>query len=127
MQNEMSWKSFWISWLGLFTSFGTILCCALPSLLVTLGLGASVAGFVGVFPQVVWLSENKVIVFSISGILILISLIITHLNRNAPCPIDEKQRAACLMARKWSLRLGIFSAILWVTGFLFAFLLPLWL
>src|SRR5690554_6312437 len=105
--NEMSWKSFWISWLGLFTSFGTILCCALPSLLVTLGLGASMAGFVGAFPQVVWLSEHKGLVFGFSGVMIFVSLLITYLNQNAPCPIDERQRAACLIARKWSLRIGV--------------------
>jgi hypothetical protein len=28
-----------LSYLSLFTSFGTLLCCALPSLLVLLGLG----------------------------------------------------------------------------------------
>ena len=30
-----------LSYISLFTSFGTLLCCALPSLLVLLGLGAS--------------------------------------------------------------------------------------
>lgn len=127
MSQEMSWKNYWVSWLGLFTSLGTIMCCALPSLLVTLGLGASLAGFVGVFPQVVWLSEHKVYVFVISGVLIAFSLFMTHINRNAPCPIDEKQRAACMLARQWSLRLGVISAVLWSVGFLFAFILPLWL
>ena len=32
------------SYLSLFTATGTLLCCALPSLLVTLGLGATLAG-----------------------------------------------------------------------------------
>ena len=31
------------SYLSLFTSVGTLLCCALPSLLVLFGLGATVA------------------------------------------------------------------------------------
>lgn len=126
MSQEISWKNYWVSWLGLFTSFSTIMCCALPSLLVTLGLGASLAGFVGVFPQVVWLSEHKLYVFAISGLLISFSLLMTYWNRNAPCPIDEKQRTACLLARKWALRLGVISAVLWSIGFLFAFMLPLW-
>ena len=34
-----------LSYLSLFTSFGTLLCCALPSLLVLVGLGATVASF----------------------------------------------------------------------------------
>jgi len=32
-----------LSYLSLFTSLGTLLCCALPSLLVLFGLGATVA------------------------------------------------------------------------------------
>jgi hypothetical protein len=32
-----------LSFLSLFTSLGTLLCCALPSLLVLFGLGATVA------------------------------------------------------------------------------------
>jgi hypothetical protein len=32
-----------LGYLSLFTSLGTLLCCALPSLLVLLGLGATVA------------------------------------------------------------------------------------
>ena len=31
-------------YLSLFTSFRTLLCCTLPSLLVLLGMGATVAG-----------------------------------------------------------------------------------
>jgi mercuric ion transport protein len=37
MNKPRSW-----SWLLLFTTSGTLLCCALPITLVTLGLGASV-------------------------------------------------------------------------------------
>ncbi len=33
----------WLSYLSLFTSLGTLFCCALPSLLVLFGLGATVA------------------------------------------------------------------------------------
>lgn len=35
-----------LGYLSLFTSLGTLLCCALPSLLVALGLGATVASVV---------------------------------------------------------------------------------
>ena len=35
-----------LGYLALFTSFGTLLCCALPLLFVLLGLGATVASVV---------------------------------------------------------------------------------
>ena len=118
-------KSLFTSYLSLFTSFGTVLCCALPSLLVSIGMGATFAGLVGVFPQIVWLSENKVLVFSLSGVLILISCGLLYVNRYAPCPIDPNQANACAMSKKWSIRIIILSAILWFCGFFFAFLAPL--
>ena len=42
-----------VSYLSLFTSFGTLLCCALPSLLVLFGLGATVASFLSSLPWLV--------------------------------------------------------------------------
>src|ERR1700731_3826926 len=59
-----------LSYLSLFTSFGTLLCCALPSLLVLLGLGATVASFLAAVPWLVTLSHHKNWVFANSGLLI---------------------------------------------------------
>lgn len=118
-------KELFASYLSLFTSTGTIFCCALPALLVSLGMGAAFAGLVGAFPQIVWLSENKLLVFSISGLMIALSAFITYANRNAPCPIDPKTAIACKVSRKWAIRLLIFSGLMWLTGFFFAFLAPL--
>ena len=118
-------KSLLTSYLSLFTSLGTVFCCALPSLLVSIGMGAAFAGLVGVFPQIVWLSENKILVFSLSGILILISCGLLYINRYASCPIEPDQAKACAVSRKWSIRIVALSAILWVCGFFFAFLAPL--
>jgi len=118
-------KELFASYLSLFTSTGTIFCCALPALLVSLGMGATFAGLVGTFPQIVWLSENKLLVFSISGLMIALSAFITYANRNAPCPIDPKKALVCKVSRKWAIRLLIFSGLMWLTGFFFAFLAPL--
>src|SRR5262249_55188289 len=59
-----------LSYLSLFTSFGTMLCCALLSLLVLLGLGVTVASFLSAVPWLVTLSRHKTWVFAISGGLI---------------------------------------------------------
>jgi mercuric ion transport protein len=56
--------------LSLFTSSGTLICCALPALLVTLGFGGAFAGFLSNVPLLVELSRHKIWVFATSGILL---------------------------------------------------------
>ena len=110
-------------WLSLFASSGTLVCCALPSLFVALGMGATLAGFISAFPQLIWLSKYKVLVFSLSGFLILFSLFLQYKARNQPCPVDEAQARACTTSRKWSLWISIFSAVVWMVGDFFAFVI----
>jgi len=51
--------------LSLFTSLSTLLCCALPALLVTIGAGAALASIVHVTPWLVYLSKYKIYTFFI--------------------------------------------------------------
>src|SRR3954447_10557315 len=86
-----------LSYLSLFTSVGTLLCCALPSLLVLLGLGATVASFLSAMPWLVTLSRHKAWTFTISGTTIAASFIYSYwiaprLKRQA-CAADDP--AAC--------------------------------
>src|SRR5438874_9657660 len=64
-----------LGYVALFTSLSTLLCCALPSLLVLFGLGASVASALSFMPWLVTLSRHKTWVFGISGALILLSFV----------------------------------------------------
>ncbi len=112
-----------VTYLSLFTSLGTLLCCALPSLFVALGLGATVAGVIGVFPQIVVLSVHKKWVFAISGTLILFAIGALYAQRNAPCPIDPQEARACAVARKWSVRVVAISCFIWCCGFFAAYVL----
>lgn len=48
-------------------------CCALPTLLVAVGLGGAVAGLVSVFPGVTFLSAHKLWVFAVVGVLLVAS------------------------------------------------------
>jgi uncharacterized BrkB/YihY/UPF0761 family membrane protein len=63
-------RSALLSYLSLFCSLGTLLCCALPSLLVLLGMGATVASALSALPWLVTLSHHKNWIFAISGLLI---------------------------------------------------------
>lgn len=108
--------------LTLFGSFGTLLCCALPALLVSLGAGAAMIGLVSAVPQLVWLSEHKVPLFIFAGLMLLLSGISRYLARNAPCPIDPAQAKACMRMRRVSLWVFLFSLIMYATGFFFTFI-----
>ena len=108
--------------LSLFTSIGTLLCCALPALLVTLGMGAALAGFISVAPWITVISKYKITIFIVAGILLSLSSYFLWINRNAPCPVDEKQAKACMFLRKFSLYIIIISIIIYIVGFFFAFL-----
>jgi hypothetical protein len=59
-----------LSFLSLFTSLGTLLCCALPSLLVLFGLGATVTTVLSEVTWLVALSHHKNWVFIVAGLLI---------------------------------------------------------
>ncbi|MBY0469255.1 MAG: hypothetical protein K2Q07_09790 [Burkholderiaceae bacterium] len=118
--------SLWSSVLSLFASSSTLVCCALPALLVALGAGAALSSLVSVFPQVVWLSEHKEGVFVFAGVAMAASGALQWRNRNAPCPTDPALRRACLQTRQVSRRAYGFSAAIYLVGGWFAFIQP-WL
>jgi hypothetical protein len=110
---------------SLFASTSTLICCALPALLVSLGAGATLASLVAVFPQIVWVSENKEFIFFISSLLMIMGGVVQLRNRYAPCPIDPALRQACLKTRKVSLSIYLISLFLLLIGGWFAFIQPL--
>ncbi|MBI1300588.1 MAG: hypothetical protein GC137_02920 [Alphaproteobacteria bacterium] len=111
-----------IPFLSLFTSLGTLMCCALPALLVTLGMGAAMAGLVSAAPWIVWLSDYKPIVFAVSGVILAFAAFIQWRARNAPCPPDPQQARVCGIMRKVSWWVIGFSSAIYAMGFFFAFL-----
>jgi hypothetical protein len=116
-----------LSYLSLFTSLGTLLCCALPSLLVLLGLGATVASFLSEVAWLVTLSRHKTWVFAIAGLLIganmlYIYVIAPRLKVEVPlCPVDEPE--ACESASRVSRILLWVSAAIYAIGLFSAFVL----
>jgi mercuric ion transport protein len=94
--NTLKTKSSWLGYLSLFTSLSTLVCCALPSLLVLFGLGASVASALTFVPWLVQLSHHKTWVFVISGALIVLSFVQTYVlsprlmrTRGGACPAGD--------------------------------------
>ena len=110
---------------SLFTSVGTLLCCALPSLLVLAGLGASVASTLTSLPWLVTLSKYKQWTFAVSGLLIAFSFLNMYyfaprLKANACAPDNP---SACDQASKFSRVLLWVSTAIYLIGFFSAYLL----
>jgi mercuric ion transport protein len=114
-----------LNYLSLFTSAGTLLCCALPSLLVLLGLGASVASMLSFLPWLVTLSRHKVWTFSISGALIAFTFVNTYYIvprlRTQECSPDNP--VGCAAASRLSKILLWVSAVIYGVGFFVAYAL----
>ncbi len=108
--------------ISLFTSAGTLVCCALPALFVSLGMGAVLAGFISNYPELIWLSKYKVYVFSVASVLMAVAGVMLYRARNLPCPADAKQATACKRLRKISVYIYVFSVVVFATGFFFAFI-----
>lgn len=115
----------YLSYFSLFTSASTLLCCALPALLVALGMGASLAGLVAGFPQIVWVSEHKTSVFGVAAAALIVAGLLQWRGRNLPCPIDPAQAQACASARRWSQWVYWTSVLIYLVGAGFAFVAPL--
>lgn len=113
----------WASLASLFASSGTLVCCALPALLVALGAGAVLSSLVSVFPQLVWLSEHKEELFIVAGLMLAASGGLQWHNRTAPCPTDPALRHACLRTRKTALRVYGVSVLVYAVGGWFAFII----
>lgn len=108
------------SFLSLFTSFSTLICCALPTLLVILGLGTVVASAVSSFPLLITLSRNKAWVFLGAGLMIAANFYLVY-HRNAATACDVEEESACRVANRCSRTVLWVSAGIYVIGFVVAF------
>ncbi|MDB9800005.1 hypothetical protein OAB90_00130 [bacterium] len=115
-------KSLILPFLNLFTSFGTIICCALPALFVSIGTGAALAGLISNVPQLVTLSKYKGEVFFIAGLFLLFTGIYQWKIRGAPCPTEPELARTCQRIRKINKYVYLLSLIFYLIGFFFAFL-----
>src|SRR4051812_18221217 len=106
----------WVTFLSLFGSLSTLLCCALPALFVALGLGGALAGVIGTFPQLVWVSLHKGLVFAVAAGLLTIGGLLQWRARFEPCPSDPELARACTSARRASAWVYGVSVALYAIG-----------
>jgi len=123
-KNPFSLRNTLAPTISLFVSTGTLVCCALPALMVSLGMGAVLAGLVSDFPALIWLSQNKVFVFGLSAIMIALAGGMLWYARTLPCPIDPAKAKACKNLRVFSWWVWGISIFFFLIGGFFAFIAP---
>lgn len=117
-----------LGYLGLFSSMGTLVCCALPSLLVLFGFGTTVASLLAAAPWLVSLSRHKSWIFGASALLLAGNFFYVYrvaprllVERGACAPDDPD---ACARATRASRVLLWVSTALLVVGVSVAYVLP---
>ena len=112
----------YLKWLTLFVTSGTLLCCALPVVLVSMGLGAVVAGLNYNIPGLVFLAEHSIWTLYLSALLLLfLAWVIWRPNQT--CPVDPDLAVYCQKTKRWNRRVFWLSVAIWGTGFFFSVLL----
>ncbi len=119
-----------LNYFSLFSSFSTLICCALPSVLVLLGMGTAVASLLSAAPWLVSFSRHKAWTFGVAGTLIAASFVVTYfvtpfmrrgLREGEVCAADDP--TTCGEVSRLSRVLLWASAIIWGGGFFVAYLL----
>ncbi len=100
-----------------------------PIILITLGLGATVAAMTSAFPLLITLSKYKIWVFAFSGIMLGVSGWLLH-RSGRHCPTDPELADLCNKTQVWNKRIYWVSLLIWGIGFFAAYLalsLRIWL
>ena len=119
---ETKWGS-----LMLFVSIPTLLCCALPILLVGLGMGPVVASLYGEhLPFLQWFGHNQHITFSATALILTIAGWVLYYPSRT-CPADSKLAMICNTTRIWNVRFYWSAIVIWCIGFSTAFIFPIFI
>jgi len=113
-----------LNFFSLFGSISTLLCCALPVTLVTLGMGATFASLTASFPQIYWLTARKDMLFIITGLMLGLSYFLMKQSEKRVCPIDPGQRDACQTSKTGSHYIFWISVIAYIIGLAFSYIIP---
>ena len=109
---------------ALTASSTTLVCCVLPAVFVAFGAGAALAGLVSAVPQLIWLSEHKVVVFLTASVFLALGGFFLWRARRLPCPVDPVLARSCMRLRKVSAVLYAVAVAVFAVAVTFAFILP---
>ena len=115
-----------LSLITLIASFSTLICCALPAILVGLGAGATLASMVSVFPELIIISKYKIQVSIITLIILLVAGSFIRRSNSLPCPTDPQLRDVCLKIRKKSKLIYLISVVIFISASIFTYIVPIY-
>lgn len=110
---------------ALLASSATLVCCVLPAVMVSMGAGAVLVGLVSAVPQLVWLSERKLLVFATAGVMLVMSALVLRRAAYLPCPTEPAAARACIRLRRISSVLFWCAAAAYGVSAGFVWILPL--
>lgn len=111
--------------LALVLCSSTLVCCALPALLVLLGAGSVLATALSWWPGLTILSEQKTVVFGLAAAALVIAGLALWRSARLPCPTNPLHAQRCRQRRRQAQALYALSCSLFAIGSLAAFVLPL--
>jgi len=111
--------------LSLLFCSSTLVCCALPALLVMLGAGSVLATVLSWFPALVLLSEHKAAVFSLAALSLVLAGIALWRGGRMACPLDPGEAQRCRRRLRQARWLYALSWTAFAVGAFAAFVLPL--
>ena len=121
MKNE---RGIILTYLSLFSSSSTLICCALPSLFVLLGAGAVFASLIEIFPFLITISEYKLVLFVFAFLMLIFTGIFQRYSDQLSCPTDPILAKKCKQTRVWSKYIYVFSWICFLIGITVTFVIP---
>ena len=129
MQQTISWWKFNMfdrtaNFISLFASSSTLICCALPSVFIVIGAGATFASIISIFPFLIVISKYKVSITLVSLLILVFAGYINYRTYYLPCPADPELGRICLQTRKRSRSIYYFSVILFTFATIFTYFIP---
>ena len=112
---------------SLFASSSTLICCALPSLFVALGAGASFASLITHIPFLISLSHYKIQITFFALVMILMAGFVNYKTYYMPCPADPELGRLCLQTRKRSRTIYYASVSIFLFATIFTYIVPYYL
>lgn len=122
--HNQNWKQKASSFFALFTSTGTLICCALPAAVAAFAGGAAVTSMVSTFPWMVTLSAQKEWIFLGAAVMLAISGVLIYWPKGRiACSVTGGE--GCEVAGRFTKTMFWASVTIFLTGAFFAYaLLP---
>ena len=119
-------KEYLLPFLALFTSITTIFCCALPIILILLGMGVVFANLTASFPLINWFAGKSFYLFITSFILLLISGYVIFIKVQI-CPANQKLATICKKSKLFNKIIWWLSLVILLISFIFKYILILFI